>query len=128
MHCPKCRGEMDAIDVQGVATKRCHACGGLWIEALGRERLMGAAKEAAALDTGEPALGEKMDEQTAIDCPTCHGPMIHMVDLDQPHVGFETCTICGGAFLDAGELRDLAEFTKTERFRVLWRRMIKRES
>ena len=49
--------------------------------------------------------------------------MIHMIDADQQHVGFEACTVCGGVFLDAGELTDLAEFTNSEKFKSFWRRL-----
>lgn len=114
---------MEAVDVHGVATERCVGCGGLWLEALGRERLMSHAKAADEVDTGEAAIGEAMDEVKPRWCPSCRGPLVHLVDADQPHVGFESCTVCGGVFLDAGELRDLAEFTTSEKFKALWRRI-----
>ena len=34
--------------------------------------------------------------------------MLRMVDLDQPHIWYEECTVCHGIWLDAGELRDLS--------------------
>jgi transposase-like protein len=34
------------------------------------------------------------------------GRMIRIVDVDQPHIWFEHCTVCGGSFFDAGEFRD----------------------
>ena len=123
VECPKCSGDMESQVVHGVATDRCAVCGGLWLEALGRERLMTHAEAAVEVDTGEPAIGAEMNAQQRIDCPNCKAAMIHMVDVDQPHVGFEACTVCGGVFLDAGELRDLADFTRSEKFKALWRRL-----
>jgi hypothetical protein len=32
-------------------------------------------------------------------------------DLDQPHIWFERCAVCGGSFLDAGEFRDVKHHT-----------------
>ena len=35
--------------------------------------------------------------------------MIAMVDVEQPEIRFESCKFCYGRFLDAGELRTLAD-------------------
>ena len=40
---------------------------------------------------------------------------LDIVDLKQEHVEEKTCTVCGCILLDAGELRDLSEFTLREK-------------
>jgi len=37
--------------------------------------------------------------------------MIRMVDNKQPHIWYESCTICNGVFFDAGEFKDYKEHT-----------------
>ena len=122
--CPKCRGAMSAEAVAGVRISRCENCQGIWLGALDCERLLAAADaEARGADTGGVELGEWTDAiDDPIACPMDHSRMIRMVDLKQPHVRFERCTVCGGMFLDAGELRDLASFTLIERLRLALRR------
>jgi Zn-finger nucleic acid-binding protein len=51
--------------------------------------------------------------------PRCSSLMIRMVDLEQPHIWFEHCTICGGSFFDAGEFKDLAYHTVLDFFKDL---------
>jgi Zn-finger nucleic acid-binding protein len=43
--------------------------------------------------------------------------MIRMVDHQQPHIHFESCTLCHGVFFDAGEFRDYKEVTVAEWFK-----------
>jgi Zn-finger nucleic acid-binding protein len=45
--------------------------------------------------------------------------MIRMVDRQQAHIWFESCPICYGNFLDAGEFRDLTSHTVADIFRRL---------
>jgi Zn-finger nucleic acid-binding protein len=119
--CPKCREPMRSERVGCVTVDRCVGCGGLWLDALEKERLLehkGAARHA---DAGSRAQAGRMDRKVKILCPRDHSTMIHMVDASQPHVGFESCTVCGGVFLDAGELTDLSEVSLRERVRMVFR-------
>ena len=107
MTCPKCQSAMAAVKVGIVEVDRCTSCGGMWFDSLEEEWLKTPA-DAAALDTGEAAVGAKHNEQGRIDCPRCHTRTIRMVDVHQPHIWFESCKVCYGRFFDAGEFRDLA--------------------
>lgn len=113
--CPKCRGVMERVREQTIEVDRCVRCGGLWLDALEKERLLDLEGAARRVDHGRTPAADRHNQTTRIGCPRDHSAMIHMVDLEQPHVGFESCTVCGGAFLDAGELRDLDELTLRER-------------
>ena len=50
-------------------------------------------------------------------CPIDNVRMIRMVDAGQPHIWFESCPVCHGAFFDAGEFTDFKERTLIEMFR-----------
>ncbi len=107
MNCPKCQSAMAAVKVGIVEVDRCTSCGGMWFDSLEEEWLKTPA-DAAALDVGDPAVGETLNAQGRIDCPKCHTRTIRMVDVEQPHIWFESCKVCYGRFFDAGEFRDLA--------------------
>ncbi|MCC6676173.1 MAG: zf-TFIIB domain-containing protein [Phycisphaerales bacterium] len=111
--CPKCRAPMKHIRVGEVLVDRCYACAGLWLDALEKEKLLGDRKAAAAAD--HPAGPKSTASRGAYKCPRDHSTLIEMSDIRQSHVRFESCTVCGGVFLDAGELKDLSERTLRER-------------
>ena len=119
LKCPACAGAMETVAYGGVEVDRCAACKGLWFDALEREKLKDV-KGSEAVDVGKPAAAgtaagataEKgADDKRRIDCPVCHTRMIRMVDVDQPHIHYESCTVCFGVFFDAGEFRDYKENT-----------------
>jgi Zn-finger nucleic acid-binding protein len=118
MICPKCRGMMETVTFGGVEVARCTECKGLWFEALEAERLK-QMKGAESIDSGDTAMGRKMDTLKKIECPVCHTAMIRMVDIDHPNVHFESCKVCFGAFFDAGEFRHLKESHVAAFFRKL---------
>jgi Zn-finger nucleic acid-binding protein len=128
--CPKCHVRMDRVDAAGVAVDRCVKCGGVWLDQGELDALMksrGGVKEAiAGLDSG-PAVGPRGGEATRhvlshVNCPRDASQLITMVDLKQTHIQYEACTVCGGVFMDCGELKDLSQFTLRERLAGLFNR------
>lgn len=109
MRCPKCEGEMQPMVVEGTTVDRCGSCHGLWFDLMEHEELRAFADR---VDTGDAVQGAKYNAIDRIQCPSCPGgqPLIRMVDPQQPHIWFESCTVCYGRFYDAGEFRDFAEF------------------
>jgi len=122
MKCPKCGGEMKTVTLSGTEVDRCEQCGGLWFDNMEVDRLLKVKGSAKSIDTGDEKVGEKQNQQGKIDCPRCHGPMIRMVDLEQHHIWFESCTVCYGKFFDAGEFKDLQQETIMDFFRDLFTR------
>lgn len=112
---------MARLTVGVVDIDRCPGCGGLWLDALEKDRLLEHPRVAREADKGTRACAVEMGQKTRLTCPRDHSSMIHMVDPQQPHVGFESCTVCGGVFLDAGELTDLSEVTVLEWLRMFLR-------
>ena len=112
---------MIEVDANGVRVDRCSACQGLWFDTLEEEDARSAA---AQIDIGTaPEAARNSGDR--IRCPCCPGEqsMVSMVDPLQPHIRFESCTICYGRFYDAGEYRDFAEFTLGERWQR-WRALV----
>jgi PAT family beta-lactamase induction signal transducer AmpG len=116
MRCPKCRSDMQQIMIDGTEVDRCSSCHGLWFDSgeLGKLRTREAA---AALDIGDVATGKKQNAIEHYRCPRCAGPMNRLVDPEQPHIWFEKCGSCRGAYFDAGELTDLATVSVSDFFK-----------
>ena len=123
IQCPKCSAPMGKVTFGSVVVDRCTSCRGLWFDAREHERLKGMAGS-EEIDPGPPAAakagagGEKGGPGDAkINCPVCHTRLIRMVDHQQPHIHFESCTVCHGTFFDAGEFRDYKEVAVSEWFK-----------
>jgi Zn-finger nucleic acid-binding protein len=97
---------MQTSRAEDTAYDRCLDCGGVWLDALEVDR-ESVRRNARVIDVGDPETGRAMDRNVRVACPRCGGRMVH-VRHAQRDVGFEQCGVCGGAFFDAGELRDLA--------------------
>jgi Zn-finger nucleic acid-binding protein len=97
MNCPKCQGSMRTVDHEEITVDRCTKCGGLWFDLLEHEDLKGKSGS-ERIDSGDPAQGRKHDDQAKVMCPIDNVRMIRMVDAAQPHIWFESCPVCHGAF------------------------------
>jgi Zn-finger nucleic acid-binding protein len=104
---------MRPVTFGSIEIDRCSSCQGLWFELLELEELQ-QLKGSEVVDQGSALTGALRDEQTKVVCPVDGVPMVRMVDTRQPHIWFETCQICNGSFLDAGEFRDMKEHTLAE--------------
>lgn len=119
MECPKCGGALQAVVQDRIEVDRCVQCGGLWFDRLEADRLRKVEGSASALDIGDARTGEQQNQQGKIECPRCHTQMIRMVDLEQHHIWYESCTVCGGKWFDAGEFKDLQQESIVDFFRDL---------
>jgi Zn-finger nucleic acid-binding protein len=117
--CPKDGEVMSRIRVGTVEIDRCPTCGGVWLDRgeLDGVRKLGAmgTRSIEALD-GVPSV-EPAERPQPLLCPRDRSRMSVHRDPGQKHVEYDTCTKCGGVFLDAGELADLTELTLGERLR-----------
>jgi Zn-finger nucleic acid-binding protein len=103
MNCPKCKGVMAKVAFEGIEVDRCAACDGIWFDALEKEHLA-ETPGAEAIDVGKrPA---DAGEHHRLQCPVCKTPMIPMVVQGRADLKYESCTVCFGAFMDAGEFRE----------------------
>src|SRR5262245_55188438 len=118
MNCPKCISPMVTVTFAGVAVDRCTDCQGIFFDEFEKEQLQ-KMKGADAIDVGDAKVGREFNKVDRINCPRCGSLMIRMVDLNQPHIWFEQCTVCGGSFFDAGEFADWTHYTILDVFRDL---------
>jgi Zn-finger nucleic acid-binding protein len=109
---------MVMVTFGGIEVDRCTGCQGIFFDGYEREQLR-RLKGADSIDVGDAKVGAKFNRVDRIHCPRCHSQMIRMVDLEQPHIWFDHCTACGGAFFDAGEFKDLAHQTALDFVRDL---------
>ena len=118
MICPKCSAEMETVQYQNIEVDRCTMCCGIWFDMLELEDLK-AMKGSETIDIGSAAVGKKYNKIQDIKCPVCNAEMIKMVDKKQPHIWYESCSVCYGVFFDAGEFRDYKEETVLDFFKDL---------
>ena len=109
MRCPKCRSPLATLRVAGTDVARCTACHGLWFDGPSLERLL-EIPGAEDVDDGDAAVGARYNDAVRVRCPRCEVPMVRLAHAQQSHVWYERCGTCGGAWLDAGEFRDLAVY------------------
>lgn len=118
MNCPKCISPMVKVIFGGVEMDRCADCHGIFFDEFEKEQLQ-KMRGADAIDIGDAKLGKEFNKVDRINCPRCGSLMIRMVDLNQPHIWFEHCTVCSGSFFDAGEFKDLKHHTILDVFKDL---------
>ena len=110
MDCPKCHSEMEKVVFETIEINRCSHCQGIWFDLHEHEKLK-KLRHSESIDIGDPEIGRKYNKIDKIICPVCHTPMIRMVDNQQPHIWYESCSSCHGVFFDAGEFTDYKQHT-----------------
>lgn len=112
-NCPKCSKVMDPVTFESTTVDRCSGCNGIWFDALELEAIL-EKRGASKLDVGSVEVGRAMDATSRINCPHCKGQMVRLVNDRHPEVHYEQCSVCGGVFLDAGELTTIQKRTLGE--------------
>ena len=116
MNCPRCNSSMETVRIGQEQIDRCTKCGGLWFDEFELDELR-AQKDSERIDTGEP--NAKSDRNAKLQCPKCNGPMLRMVDIEHPHIWYETCDVSGGSFLDEGEFKEMKHHNLVEKIKDL---------
>jgi len=119
VNCPKCKAAMEVVAFEDIEVDRCTACKGLWFDSRENERLK-SKRGSEIIDSGDPKTGRKNNTIPYVRCPRDGNPMVRMVDPAQPHLWYETCSTCGGAYFDAGEFRDYKNLTVLDFIRDLF--------
>jgi uncharacterized protein len=128
--CPACSKPMEKVQEADITIDRCTACGGLWLDALEKDRILANKGAAKKLDPARPTRATDVAGSGATSvppaqkktlCPRDTSTLIRMVDHKQRHIHYESCKVCGGAFFHAGDLRDLGSFSLLDRLRSLLR-------
>lgn len=118
--CPKCAEPMRPLIAGKAKVDRCEKCYGIWLDKGERLKVLADKSLVTGLDVGSAEVGRQNDAITEIDCPRCRKRMKHITDRAQTHIGYEFCDSCEASFFDAGELRDMSEFTLAERIKAIF--------
>lgn len=117
--CPKCHVTMERLNAGGTEVDRCVKCGGIWLDCGELDRIMktkgGLKRVIGGVDAGPATESTRRHVLSGVKCPRDASRLITMVDRKQTHVEYEACTVCGGIFMDCGELKDLGQYTLGER-------------
>jgi Zn-finger nucleic acid-binding protein len=109
---------MQPVQCDGTTVDRCPTCGGMFFDLEEEPHVLRNKELVAKIDTHPRS--HDADAKVRIECPRDGEPMVHVHDVKQHHVGYETCPACGGVYLDAGELKDLSEFSFGEWLRRMF--------
>jgi Zn-finger nucleic acid-binding protein len=96
---------MEPEKFEDITVEKCTGCEGLWFDSMEHEQLK-KLRGSETIDTGDPKDGAEFNHIDDYSCPRCGGKMVKMVDSEQPHIWYERCHSCFGAYFDAGEFRD----------------------
>lgn len=122
IRCPRDGGRMEQERIGSVRIDRCPQCGGIWLDKGELEQVVKSAEPRAVqaeVDIGAASGAKTRQRVGHIKCPR-DGKDLRVKRHDaQAHVEIDQCDSCGGAFLEAGELADLSEFTLLERMKTL---------
>lgn len=105
---------MKTLTVGEFEVDRCTSCSGLWFDLREHEHIAASSEQVAALDTGDPQRGQRQNAMRDIQCPVCNVKMLQLSMPTQLHIKYESCPVCHGAYLDAGELKDFSSRTLAE--------------
>jgi Zn-finger nucleic acid-binding protein len=125
IRCPKCATIMEKIQAApGLEVEHCGRCGAMWFDAYELETaLRTSGGTVHAIDYGSARTYDQTVHGGDIrECPRDHKPLLQIPDPRQPHIVIDLCKHCGGVLLDAGELKDLREFTIGERLRAFFKK------
>ena len=116
MNCPVCQNTMVEKDFGGVKVDVCvNGCKGIWFD----------WAELVKLDEKNEGFGEALtaalafqrtndEERGQIACPKCGIPMHTHKYKSSKEVNVDECYVCGGFFLDSGELKTIRDTFMSE--------------
>lgn len=91
------RLQLDEIELD-----RCNRCAGIWFDATELDRVLGRKSVDALRTRAEPR--RELDERRG-RCPRCkgQGQLVRVASV-QADFHIDVCPVCGGQWLDGGEL------------------------
>lgn len=116
--CPKCHTMMKRVTIDGIDVDRCQGCGGLWLDLGEKESLLKKREHVKQADPTRPSHHGRNEEKAVMHCPRDRSRLVRQQDAAQRHIAFESCSVCGGVFLDPGELTDLSKLNLREWLRT----------
>lgn len=105
MNCVKCEGKLRRVSVDGTEVEQCEQCSGIWFDSGELQRILGRSTISALRS---PTKASKVDDAKRAICPRCkgEGKLVQVLNQDYD-IHIDTCAVCGGQWLDGGELEIL---------------------
>lgn len=122
LRCPHDARLMEKVAIGDFTIDRCAGCGGMWFDARELGKVLTSKHGVEKLDIGAVVKSNASGSLGELHCPRDKSLLITTTDTTQSHIHMDACTVCGGVFLNAGELQDLSEVTLKERLRSLFKR------
>ena len=73
MNCPKCKAEMELVQIGGIEIDRCTRCKGIWFDQQ-EQSLIKSARGSHKADTGHGAIGEIITRSVTFSVPVVMSP------------------------------------------------------
>jgi Zn-finger nucleic acid-binding protein len=117
MRCVKCDGGLVTVRIDDVDVEQCDRCAGIWFDAHELTRVLRRPHVEPLLGRGPLLPG---DDERRGRCPRCksEGYLVRVVS-PRASIHVDTCSICGGKWLDGGEIDLLRRRTWGDRLRRL---------
>lgn len=124
LRCPKDATLMEKLRIGRLEVDHCARCGSMWFDAYEMEAALREKNAVGEIDygTAKHEYKDTMHRASPLVCPRDGTDLTAISHPNQPHVIIDVCTQCKGVLLDAGELKDLSEFTLAERVKAFFKR------
>ncbi len=121
MDCVKCDGKLHRVELEDVTVDRCDKCFGIWFDSDELERILGM-KHIDVLKS--PVKSQRANDLKRGRCPRCKGEgvLVQVASLERD-IHIDTCAVCGGKWLDGGELEMLRDERPLRSVRTFLRRV-----
>lgn len=120
MNCPACSQPLRPIVEWGIQLDECEACEGIWFDDAELKRLLELGGDAAraadqrASPAGSPVPEHSTAARASRPCPRCREGMDRYRYNYSSPIELESCSRCGGIWVDSGELEAIADFNDRE--------------
>ena len=118
MRCVKCDGKLVTVRIEDVDVDQCDRCAGIWFDAHELERVLRRPHIEPLLGRAPAEPGARGDDGRRGHCPRCKGEgYLVRVASERAPIHVDTCAICGGKWLDGGEIDVLKRRTIGDKLR-----------
>lgn len=115
IRCPKDGTIMERFRAGQVEVDRCFACGAVWFDADELAKVLADKAVISKVDTGGDPDAPTGYAPGGRVCPRDGAALVTVPHTTQTHIQVDLCRSCRGVLLDAGELKDMNEFSLRER-------------
>ena len=116
LKCPRCREDMQALQLGGTFAHECAQCGGLWLDPDSLQQLANAREEitgvVSVLSARVPRSTSPPDVVRYVPCPRCEKLMNRSNFARSSGVVLDVCK-AHGVWLDRGELQRVLGFIES---------------